>query len=185
MNILVQLPEILLIISNTIQNQIIEVLADQVLADQVKQNILQKVQAVKWYTVIADEVTDVSTKEQLSIVLRYVDSVSLVDREDLVYFTECDTGISGQNLAEKTMTYLEALGLDLSNLRGQGYDGVSNMAGAIKGTAAIITKQYPLAIYWHCFSLSQPCNCEIIGSNKGQKHDGCCWESVPVLCSSS
>ena len=26
------------------------------------------------------------------------------------------------------------------------------MAGAIKGTAAIITKQYPLAIYWHCVS---------------------------------
>ena len=122
------------------------------MADQVKQNIIQKVQAVKWYTVIADEVTDVSTKEQLSIVLRYVDSVSLVVREDLVYFTECDTGISGQNLAEKTMTYLEALGLDLSNLRGQGYDGVSNMAGAIKGTAAIITKQYPFAIYWHCAS---------------------------------
>ena len=54
-------------------------------------------------------------------------------------FTECDTGISGQNLAEKIMTYLEALGLDLSNIRSQGYDGASNMAGAIKGTAALIT----------------------------------------------
>ena len=89
-----------------------------VLADQVRQNIIQKVQAAKWYTVIADEVTDLSNKEQLSVVLRYVDSVSW---EDLVGFTECDTGISGQNLAEKIMTYLEALGLDLSNLHGQGY----------------------------------------------------------------
>ena len=69
-------------ISNTIQNQIINVLADQV-----RQNIIQKVQAAKWYTVIADEVTDVSNKEQLSIMFRYVDSMSLVVREDLVCFT--------------------------------------------------------------------------------------------------
>ena len=68
------------------------------MADQVRQSIIQKVQAAKWYTVIADEVTDVSNKEQLSFVLRYVDNVSLVVREDLVGFTECDTGISGQNL---------------------------------------------------------------------------------------
>ena len=35
-------------ISNTIQNQIIDVLADQL----IRQNIIQKVQAAKWYTVI-------------------------------------------------------------------------------------------------------------------------------------
>ena len=96
-------------ISNTIQNQIIHVLADQV-----RQNIIQRVQAAKQYTAIADEVTDVSNKEQLSIVLRwYVESVSLVVREDKVDFTECDTGISGHNLAEMIMTYLEALGMDI------------------------------------------------------------------------
>ena len=90
-------------ISNTAQNQIINVLADQV-----RQKIIQKVQAAKWYAVIADEVTDVSNKEQLSIVLRYVDSDSLVIREDLVDFTECDTGISRQNLADKITSSLEA-----------------------------------------------------------------------------
>ena len=135
-------------ISNTVQNQIIDVLVDQI------RQIIQKVQAAKWYTVIADEVTDISNKEQLSIVLSYVESDSLVVREDIVGFTECDTGISGQNLADKITTLLEALGLDLSNLRGQAYDGAGNMAGSINGTAAIIiTAQYPFAIYWHCASL--------------------------------
>ena len=42
--------------------------------------------------------------------------------------------------------------LDLSNLRGQAYDGAGNMAGSINSTAAIITAQYPFAIYWHCAS---------------------------------
>ena len=36
--------------SNTVQNQIIDVLADQ--------QIVQKVQAANWYTVIADEVSN-------------------------------------------------------------------------------------------------------------------------------
>ena len=100
-------------ISNTIQNEIIDVLADQV-----RQNIIQKVQAAKWYTFFADEVTDVSNREHLSIVLRYVES--LVAREDLVGFTECDTGISGLNFAEKIITSLEALGWISQNFMARG-----------------------------------------------------------------
>ena len=134
-------------ISNTVQNQIIHVLSNQV-----KQTIIQRVQAAKWYTVIADEVTDASNKEQLSIVLRYVDSDSLLVREDLVGFTECDTGTSGRSLAEKITSSIEELGLDLANLRGQAYDGAGNIAGVVNGTAAIITAQYPLALYMHCAS---------------------------------
>ena len=91
--------------SNTVQNQIIDVLADQI-----KQQIVQKVKAAKWYTVIADEVTDASNKEQLSIVLRYVEGDSLSVREDLIGFVECDTGISGRSLANKIISFLEELG---------------------------------------------------------------------------
>ena len=55
----------------------------------------------KWYTLIANEVTDVSNKEHLSIVLRYVDKSTLIVREDQVAFIECDEGISGRDLANK------------------------------------------------------------------------------------
>ena len=51
--------------SNTIQKQIISILADQVI-----QSIISRVKAAKWFSAIADEVTDVSNKEQLSIALR-------------------------------------------------------------------------------------------------------------------
>ena len=132
---------------NTIQNQIIPILADQVL-----QFIISRVKAAKWFSVIADEVTDVLNKEQLSIALRYVDSDTLVVREDLVGFVECDTGISGCDLARKITGTLEELGLDLEHLRGQAYDGAGNMAGSVKGTAALICSQYPLAMYLHCLS---------------------------------
>ena len=52
----------------------------------------------------------------------------------------------------KITSSLQALGLDLSNLRGQAYDGAGNMAGSVNGTAALISAQYPLALYLHCAS---------------------------------
>ena len=48
--------------SSIIQNQIIDILADQV-----RQKVVDKVNQARWYSVIADEVTDVSNKEQLSL----------------------------------------------------------------------------------------------------------------------
>ena len=101
---------------------------------------------------IADEVTDLSNKEQLCIVLRYVDSETLLVREDLVGFVECNTGISGHDLATNITNTLEELGLDLKNLRGQAYDGAGKMAGSVRGTAALICAQHPLVMYLHCSS---------------------------------
>ena len=86
---------------------------------------------------IADEVTDLLNKELLAMVLRYVDHETDLPREGA--FLECDTGISGHCLAEKIITALTSYDLDLTKLRGQGYDGVGNMAGLIRGTAALIS----------------------------------------------
>ena len=106
----------------------------------------------KWFTVVADEVTDISNKERLSLVLQYVDCDTGLVREDLVSFLECDTGITGRCLADKIITTLQSYGLDLTKLRGQAYDGAGNMAGSVRGTAALITAQYPLALNLHCAS---------------------------------
>lgn len=84
--------------------------------------------------------------------VQYVDSDSVLVREDLLGFIECDTGLSGQCLADKITTFLTSLGIDLSNLRGQAYDGAGNMAGSVRGTAARISAKYPLAMYLHCTS---------------------------------
>ena len=133
--------------SNTIQNQIITVLSDQV-----RQCIIRREVDSKWFTVIVDEVTDVSNREQLSIVLRYVDNSTLIVREDQVAFIGCDKGISGRDLANKITASLKKFGLDLQYLQEQAYDGAGNMAGRVNGTAALILSDYPLALYLHCAS---------------------------------
>ena len=59
--------------SSIIQDKIIDILADQI-----RQKIIRKVQGAKWFSVVANKVTDISNKEQLSLVLRYVDPDNLL-----------------------------------------------------------------------------------------------------------
>ena len=44
------------------------------------------------------------------------------------------------------------LSLDMNDLRGQGYDGAGNMAGAKFGVSERIKQMYPKAHYFHCAS---------------------------------
>jgi hypothetical protein len=56
--------------------------------------------------VIADEVMDCSNKEQLRIVLRYVEPETSFIREDLVTFLECDSGTTGDALADLILSFI-------------------------------------------------------------------------------
>jgi hypothetical protein len=132
--------------SPDVQNQIISILCEQI-----REKILRKVRSSLSYALIADEVTDCSNKEQFCIVLRYVEPESSLIREDLVTFLDCDSGVTGQALADKMLSFVTDH-LDPSKMRGQAYDGASNMSGKTNGAAARISAQYPLALYTHCAS---------------------------------
>lgn len=67
-------------------------------------------------------------------------------------FMECDSGTSGRAVADKMISFLKIHGLDLTKLHGEAYDGARNMSGKINGAAALISSQYPLALYIHCAS---------------------------------
>jgi hypothetical protein len=97
--------------------------------------------------VVADEVADCSNKEQLGIVLRYVNPFDNFIREDLVTFVECDTGVTGKAIADNLLNFITSSGLDPNMLCGQSYDGAGNMAGKTNGAAAIIPSINPLALY--------------------------------------
>ena len=94
-------------------------------------------QSRKIFTVCADEGTDVANKEQQPLIIRVVDQSGMI-REELLGFVLCDTGTSGQAMADKIKFTLEKLTLDLNDLRGQGYNGAGNMSVKYKGAAAII-----------------------------------------------
>ena len=83
----------------------------------------------QFYSVIADEVTNSADREQLSLVIRYFDPELKTVAERLLYFTACQLGVTGHAIAETILDLLQKNQLDPKLLRGQRYDGNSNMAG--------------------------------------------------------
>jgi hypothetical protein len=126
-----------------IQNEILELLAHGVL-----RNICEDIQSAKHFSIIVDGTTDISHNEQESIVLRYV-TPNLKPQEMFVGFYSV-TATDGNSLATMILDALLRLNLPLSNLRGQAYDGGSNMAGRLNGVQAVISGKQPLALFVHC-----------------------------------
>ncbi|XP_047264324.1 uncharacterized protein LOC124896689 [Capsicum annuum] len=73
-----------------------------------------------YFGILVDESKDISHKEQMALVLRYV------DKKD-------------QSLSP-------------SQIRGQGYDGASNMQGELNGLKSLILRDTPSAYSTHCFA---------------------------------
>ena len=129
--------------SPTIQNELIECCAEHI-----RQQILQRARAAPFFSVMADEATDSGNLEQMPLVLRFVEDFKV--HEEFMGFVECDTGVTGQALADKITSTLRDWHLDLGKWRGQGYDGAANMAGRLNGCAALIQQEHPKAVYCHC-----------------------------------
>jgi hypothetical protein len=93
-------------------------------------------------------------------------------REDLIGFAPVKDK-TGPGIKAAIIKGLQQAHLDPGTLRGQDYDRVSAMKGQLGGCAALISKDYPSAIYVHCAShslnlvFSDACNLDAIGNTIG------------------
>ena len=124
------------------QNELVSVVGQKIQND-----IICEVKKAQFYSVIADEVTDAANKEELSLVLRYVIDSQI--KKVFVDFIEVER-ITGSVLGNTILLWLRAHGISLANLRGQCYDGASNMSGARSGCKTVVQQEAPLAMYFHC-----------------------------------
>ncbi|XP_060869649.1 zinc finger MYM-type protein 1-like [Metopolophium dirhodum] len=134
--------------SPLIQNEIINLFGDLI-----QSKILERVSKTNFYTILADETTDISQIEQFSLCIRYVDEQVFSIREDFLTFVPV-YDISGEGLANTIKETLKKIGFDLNKMRGQGYDGAAAMRGRFRGVQAIIKDMYPKVLYTHCVSHS-------------------------------
>ena len=144
--------------SKQIQNTIL-----QDMASLIKQDIAQRVSHSKIWALMADETTDCSNREQMALVIRYVDELKgqLIIREDPVSLIdvfatlrqlagETEKHMSGMNLARVITAALAELKLDSGAMVAQCYDGAACMSSERVGVAAQIREESPLAHYFHC-----------------------------------
>ena len=130
-------------ISPQTQNELIEVMGKHMILH----DILSNLNAAPYYAILADEVTSHNV-EHLAICARFVDGKKDV-REEFLAFLNLER-ITGEKIAEAILGFLKENNIPASNMRGQGYDGASNMSSGAVGVQARIRKEAPLATYVHC-----------------------------------
>ncbi|XP_042423385.1 zinc finger MYM-type protein 1-like [Zingiber officinale] len=103
-----------------------------------------------WLTLLLDEARDCSVKEQMTVVIRYVNKHGeVIERFMAVVHVATTTAAC---LKEVIDSLFAKYGLSVARLRGQGYDGASNMSGEFNGLKSLIMKENPYVLYVHCFA---------------------------------
>ena len=84
-------------ISKTFQNELINYCRNYI-----KDILVKEIKGNRFFSVLADEASDCSNQEQLSLVIRFVDGSGEI-REEFLGFLHCDLGLSGKALAETVL----------------------------------------------------------------------------------
>ncbi|KAL5566787.1 hypothetical protein UlMin_029951 [Ulmus minor] len=137
-------PENLRLTSPKIQKDIVNACAIETI------NVIIRDMGDAAFSILVDESRDVSIKEQMVVMFRYVNKKG--------YVIESFIGI--EHVANTTAVSLKTAinklfskhGLSISRLRGQCYDGASNMSGEFNGLKTIIMKENECAFFVHCFA---------------------------------
>ncbi|XP_025682376.1 uncharacterized protein [Arachis hypogaea] len=130
--------------SHQIQKEILHILSNKV-----RKHICEEIGDSK-FCIVVDEARDESKREQMALVLRFVDIHGFIQERFLDLVHVKDT--TSLTLKQELCGLLSRHGLDVSNIRGQGYDDASNMRGEWNGLQALFLKDCPYAYYIHCFA---------------------------------
>ena len=131
-------------LSHRIQNELIELCGDHIIA-----HIVKKAKEAIFFSVLVDESADVSKTEQVAVCVRYCSLPDYVVEEDFVGFVGT-RNTTGETISALLLSVIKKIGLDMNNVVGKGYDGAGNMSGHIRGVQGRIQESYPNATYIHC-----------------------------------
>ena len=134
-------------ISPAIVNEIITLCGNTVL-----RQLLGDIRAAKYFSIIADEATDISHNEQICIAIRWVDGSYEVHEAAIGLVQLPDT--KALTLFSVIKDCLLRCSLPITSCIGQAYDGAANMSGVRSGVQALMKKESDSCLYVHCFAHS-------------------------------
>ena len=121
---------------------------ERMLVLKARRELLGGVLEKDFYSILADESSDVSKKEQLSFCVRTCTDEYEVS-EDFIGIFECVEGLSSDALLKYTKDILLRSCLDGNNLAAMGFDGAAAMKSLARKLKVEIS---PNAVYVHCFA---------------------------------
>ncbi|GBM30640.1 hypothetical protein AVEN_75467-1 [Araneus ventricosus] len=126
--------------SSFIQNELINTFR-HLIQSQIVRNVRKSI----FYSVLADETTDISQIEQFSLCVRYVEDQKYKIREDFITFVPV-YDVTGAGLGNTVLETLSILRLDLKEMRDQGNDGAATMREQFRGVQASSKEKLPQAL---------------------------------------
>ena len=129
--------------SDTVQNEIIKMFG---LAVQME--LVSRSSECTFYGLTADGTTDISTMEQFSCSLQYVDKDLESHCDFLGFYNAPDS--TAQTLFTCVKDVFLRLNIPIERLAGFCFDGASNMSGRFNGVQAKLKELCPDSMYVHC-----------------------------------
>lgn len=145
-------------ISKTTQNSLIECCGDEI-----REQILKQIHEAQFWSMMFDETTDSSHREQMTLIVRYLWKENV--REDFITFIDAykcaeylsggeskENKLTGKTLGDIVLHHVKELGLNLSFCVGIGTDGASVMSSEQAGNVAHIQQEAVNAKRLHCYN---------------------------------
>ena len=131
-------------IAPKIQNELFNILANKM-----QHKIRLEIRDAKFF-IFVDKALDESHKEQMDIILRYVDCNGFIRERFFEVVNVDDTNTL--TLKNEICNVLARYNLLVENLRGQWYDGASNMSRELNGLQSLFLNDCSFVYYVHCFT---------------------------------
>lgn len=131
-------------LSNDIQNDLIKSVA-AVIRSRIKSEISQS----HFVSIIVDESPDISHREQLSFIFRYVCGENVEER--FIGFFDCSMARNATSLSNQIFEIVDFYNCQ-SKLIGQSFDNAAVMSGERGGVQKLVRDKYPNALFIPCYA---------------------------------
>ena len=117
-------------------------------SDAITGTTIKEINDAQYFSILCDEASDTSNKEQLLFFLRHVDKKGEI-YEDFLKLVHCKSGLTDKDLFTGVVDTPNEPRRDQKICRGQGYDGAWAESGVANGLSALILKDNEEALYTH------------------------------------
>ena len=119
----------------------------EALRQWVEEFLLKRLRQAPFYSLLADECTDITTVEELSIYCRWVeDGLPVEHFLDIIPQMKADA----KTIYTTLVDILRVKDIPLSKLVGMGFDGAATLSGKRNGVQSLLKKNSPHSLYVHC-----------------------------------